>query len=286
MIEFERASRKVSRDEFSYILGVMKTQPWLERVEEALLNLFDECSSPDQQKLIAELLLRTHHISENGFGDAIRAIGARIEDVWNLEPANTYFVSSNDQENTDSSQEVLNRLKAYPWRSTAWSRRQFLIRYRDVGRRLKNHDCVVIVDDFIGTGNSMVSTLDWFRKFAAASSLAIDLRVCAVAGCASGLEIVSAACSHSFFVNSIRKAISDHYSGAELASASKIMTDIEDQLEAISTRPKKFADYRFGFGKSEAMYYRDGGNTPNNVFPAFWWRSVKRRARQTVMNRT
>lgn len=281
----ERLPHKIPRPQLMLLMQLMGKQPWLEKVEEALLDLLEFCETPDHQSLIADLLSRTAHLSERQFSGAIEQLGAEIEDVWKLLPSDTWVVSSNNKENTDSSQEVLNRLKAYTWRSLDWNKQKFLTRYADVGSKLKNGDTVVIVDDFIGTGRSIIKTINWFRKFALSNDLIISIRVCVVAGCMSGLAAVEATDVEVAFTHRLEKGISDHFVGADLVWARGNMKSLEDKLST-DIGSKNFSEYRFGYGASEAIYYRDGGNTPNNVFPIFWWRPMKTGARRTVMHRT
>lgn len=259
-------------------------QPWLKPKQEALSDLLNYCPSSSHVDLVADLIDRTLHVTENGFGSAIKAIGDHIENAWKLPAARTWFVSSNHKENTDSSQEVLNRIKAYHWSDLTWNRRQFFTRYRDVEKQLRDGDTVVVVDDFVGTGKSMMKTIDWFRKAAKAKGLTIDLRVCVVAACSDGAAKLAVEGVTAFHVHTVGKAISGAYKGHVLTAAISAMTDLEDKL-AVEAKGS-ITDYRFGYGKSEAMYQRDGGNTPNNVFPLFWWRPLKSGARQTIMHRT
>lgn len=266
-------------------MSLMSKQPWLMRAEDALLDLLEFCDTPDHQALVASLLADTAHLTELSFSDAIRSLGHQIETDWGLQPNETWFVSSNNKQNTDSSQEVLNRLKAFPWKNPAWNSKQFLTRYRDVAANIKTANNIVIVDDFIGTGNSMAKTIKWFQEYSATNDIKINIYVCVVAGCAKGLEAVQAQGAVLGHVVSTDRAISDRLTGQALSDALKNMDELETKLGKIVGTPS-FADYSFGYGKSEAMYYRDGGNTPNNVFPIFWWKKLRTGLRRTVMHRT
>lgn len=281
----QQITQRISRADLLLLLRLMGKQPWLKNVEPALLDLLDFCENQNDVGLIVDLLSRTTSLTDSDYSNAIKFLGNHIENAWQLNPNTTWFVSSNSKENTDSSQEVLNRIKSYPWASADWKRDRFLTRYRDVESKLKCGDTVVIVDDFIGTGRSMTKTLQWFEASALKHQKSVSLKVAVVSGCKTGIDAIMNLNKDLIYHTVIEKAISDFYEGADLANAIARMTALEDKL-ALSISTQSFADYRFGYKSSEAMYYREGGNTPNNVFPIFWWKQVRRGPRLVVMNRT
>lgn len=131
----------------------------------------------------------------------------------------------------------------------------------------------------------MTKTLNWFEASALSNKKKIDLRVAVVAGCEAGINAISNLNTDLIVHTTTGKAITDFYKGNDLANAVARMTALEDKL-ALNIHAKSFPDYRFGYASSEAMYYREGGNTPNNVFPIFWWRNMRSNSRSVVMNRT
>lgn len=266
------------------VFRLLKVQPWLEEVEAALFDLLDFCDDAEQQNLVTDLVLRATSISEQEFSKAIAELATVIQDEWKLDPASTWIVSSNNKKNTDSSQEVLNRIKSFKWTNNNWAKKNFLTRYRDVENQVSDGDHVVIVDDFVGSGTSMLKTIDWFSEMMVRTKKAVTLHVGVVAGCQVGLDAISSKGVALAFRYSLPKSISDYFEGDELGLAVAAMTSLEDKLADLAQ--PSFDGYRFGFKASEAMYHRVGGNTPNNVFPVFWWKLMIGKARRTVMHRT
>ncbi|MEW8231481.1 MAG: hypothetical protein AB2745_14225 [Candidatus Thiodiazotropha endolucinida] len=68
--------------------------------------------------------------------------------------------------------------------------------------------------------------------------------------------------------NWLKKGIAHNYAGAALKKAYKDMLRLESNLASEdSGKPLP----SLGRGRAEALYYHEGGNLPNSVFPVFWW---------------
>lgn len=275
----------IDQRQFANIIDLVSAQPWLLGKKESLFTLLLECPTRDHEDLVIDLLKRTFYIDIGSYISSVNELGRQIEVDWGLTSDNVYFVSSNNKETTDSSQEVLNQLKSYCWTTAGWSRKQFFTRYRDVAPQLKSGDVVIIVDDFIGSGDTMIKTIDWFKHKSGFNLGDVDIRVVSVSGCEEGIQKIESAGTKIYVSNWVPKAISSHFKGADLAKAINLMKNLEDILQSASPK-NSLEKYRFGWGKQEAVFYRQGGNTPNNVFPIMWWKNTTARDRRTVMNRT
>ena len=63
----------------------------------------------------------------------------------------------------------------------------------------------------------------------------------------------------------------------------QLMDELEDNLSQ-NYNGKELPKY--GYGKVESLYAREDGNTPNSVFPIFWWPFYKNQnVRVTLLTR-
>ena len=87
----------------------------------------------------------------------------------------------------------------------------------------------------------------------------------------------------SFVAFQLGKGISDHYQGESLPQAIDAMLALEMLLEP-EVGGEKLPS--LGWGKAEALYAASVGNTPNSVFPVFWWRYLcQMKERDTILHR-
>ena len=235
------------------------------------------------REMLLALLSRTTYVGATDYFGAIKQLREHVEKVWQLDPDKTIFVSSNHKDHTDSSQEVLNQLKSSEWSDLKWSKFHFLTRYREALPKLSDGYNLVLVDDFVGSGGGMLKSLDWFLKNVGGKP--ISLYVLVVTGCLSGMAAIEKSGASCYSVFQVRKGLSDFLPGGELAEALQQMKDLEDLLEA-KIGPAALNKYRLGWGAQEAVFVREGGNTPNNVFPIFWWNKIATGTRRTIMHRT
>ncbi len=260
------------KDTFTQALRLTQKQPWLEKkVETLAFMLADECDTDDQRELLIELLDRFFYISASEFQKKLEELAESIVTDPDLDDGSTQIVAMAADSSADSSQLVLYGLKIilekYGWRS-----------YRHVNtfgkayatyKSKKTHKNIVLVDEFVGTGLTVIGRVSSIcRQFHDANIVDFSVRVKVIVATQHGFDAVKAAGINIEALVLIKKGISDFNSEEISNIKKKVMIDIEDILS------KQHGDNdlpSLGYGESESLYSRDDGNTPNNVFPIFWW---------------
>ena len=265
-----RSPEKLSKDAFKLVYGLAMAQPWLKDESHALGELIDECANLDQQDLICRLLHRFLMLDHDAFGKAIQAIADHVQDDLGLVPSETYLVSLDDGKYADSAEFVLYALKNAAWKDSGWGMLNF-VKPRSTVLELPVRKHIVLVDEFVGTGRTVMKSVKKLRAQLAEKELEYQIHFAAIAGMDAGRNCVSGVVADPFFAHVLQKGISDHASEGDVEKAIGEMKVMESRLAPQSPRGT-LATHHLGYGKSEALYSRLGGNTPNNVFPVFWWR--------------
>lgn len=130
---------------------------------------------------------------------------------------------------------------------------------------LKTDEMVILVDDYVGSGETAVDAIkglvDRFKTDPK------QIVILSIAAQKIGIEHVlqeTGVVTYSYY--QFTRGISDFYSGDQRDDYLKTMNRIEDKLKVDS-------DYRLGYNKSEALISLI--RTPNNTFPVFWKTKTK-----------
>lgn len=120
---------------------------------------------------------------------------------------------------------------------------------------------VVLVDDFVGTGETAWNAVQYVKKIQPSLDYKDIVIVCIVA-MQAGIEFLAQKGVRTYYANVEKRGITDYYQGNSLAYATKVMSDIETKMIV----KKKF---RFGYNRSEALVCME--RCPNNTFPIYWF---------------
>ena len=278
-----RRTINFSEEEFDRSLDLFEKQRWLRARREEFKVLLSECKSADERLLIIELLSETILIDIKRYFSLFEELRAYFEESLGYSAFDSIFVSSNSADRVSSSHEALYQMRNAGWRSEAPAS-NFLVEFAGAVKKLKVKKHLVLVDDFIGSGKTILKALNWFDKEFEAKDINPTVTVLSISGCREGIERIQAAGRTCFCAVTVPKGISDRWAEPELTEKKQIMETLEARLQSRSAE-KAFEKYRFGWGRQEAVFVRERGRTPNNVFPIFWWSYVSGKSRQTVMER-
>lgn len=132
-------------------------------------------------------------------------------------------------------------------------------------KNLKTNELVILVDDFVDSGETAVSAVNWLTD-----SFGTDPKqivILSIAALEMGIDHVRQKTEVEVYAYYIfRKGISDYYSDDQRDGCLKTMAGIEDKLKVDS-------DFRLGYAQSEALISLI--RTPNNTFPVFWKKKDK-----------
>lgn len=117
---------------------------------------------------------------------------------------------------------------------------------------------LILVDDFIGTGNTAEKC---FRSMNLSENILKRTSAVVLVAQEEGVKCIEKLGIKIYAGVTRKKGISDYYDYEEAKKRIKLMEEIEEKMSI-----KK--EYRFGYGKSEALVTMC--RTPNNTFPVFW----------------
>jgi len=268
------AAAKISADALSDMLQLFEAQPWTKEHPHELVELWEICTSRNQQTLLRDLIKhfcmfdsQKEAIACNQFNDQIKN--------WGLSPNNTWVVAVANEDEVDGSTAAMQKLKNKITPHEAWHSR-FMPSIPSAARKIANGDKVVLFDDFVGTGKKMSRKLEWIKKILLEKSIdSVEFYCACFSGMRLGIECFKENSKIPIFASIVlNRGISDNYIGEEAQIAINLMKDIEAQL-AENYKAKKLKEYSLGYEQSESLYCAINDNCPNNVFPILWWASRK-----------
>ncbi|TOP45209.1 hypothetical protein CGH15_04930 [Vibrio parahaemolyticus] len=278
----------MNKNIFKILFHLTKKQPWLEdKVDELQELLFSDCNTDEERGLILELLDRFTHVSHERFSALINTLVEDITTDPNLEDKTTQIVAMTGDYSSDSAQFVTYALKA-PFEKMKWREHitvtNFQRSYREFNKHGKKHTNIVLVDEFVGSGKTIVERVNTLKKlFNENGVMNINIYVKAIAASSIGVKKAQESDINLTTYLVIEQGISEHNDEAEAAKKLALM----DRLESILSTSYKSRELPCrGYGGTESLYTRDDGNTPNSVFPIFWWPFFKdNSARETLLIR-
>jgi hypothetical protein len=284
-VEIPRADEQMSRELFGTIFELSAQQPWLLRRSKELYDTIVLCENEDQKNLLVNLISRFHFRSAQSHLDDLRGLASKIAIDWNCSPEDTTLVALENGECADSSGMLVQQMKGPLAEHGSWKTGNFISRIGDVVDRAKDGSNIVFVDDFCGSGTSISKKVTWLNNKLSEVGKSASIRVAVGTSMEQSRDLITPMVVDFYSVHWLGKGLNGHFKEQELIDAIANMEAIEDKL---SDRhgAKRIKNFSFGWGRSEALFYLEGGNPPNNNFPIFWWPKLKPdRNRLTILPR-
>lgn len=262
------------------LLQIKQREDLLKGRDKALGELFKICDNSDQLDLVADLLKRFNYISSSYYGELIAKMAGHIKGLGLL-PNELGITAMTIDEKADSSQAVLQDCKVPICIEFGERINDCNLFDRDSLEKLYNRGCrhFIAVDEFSGTGSTIVERQNRFNKM---NFRGADIQFCVLTATKDAFDHIKSRNIEIDAINLIEKGISDFYKNNELYQRQAEMTQLESKL-ADRIRATKLSENSFGFRRSEALYYKELGNIPNNVFPLFWWKQYKDGRKRTTL---
>ena len=233
--------------------------------------LFTECSRDELQELIIDLISRFEYLPQNKYTMLLDDLALGIVTEPGLNDTNTQLVAMAPDSNADSSQEVLYYMKV-KLQQLGWLNHKLVNRYDASIRTYKKspkHKNILLLDEFVGSGNTVLNRVTRIKsQFAEKNIFDYSIRVRVLVATRAGLSLIKQSGVDISSEIIIDKGISDNYPNSDVNNKLSLMIELESLLLSyFKDRPLP----SLGYGKTESLYCRDNGNTPNSVFPIFWW---------------
>lgn len=280
------------KKEFEIIWQLAFKHPWLQTKTNALTTLlFEDCETPEQLSLVIDILDHLNYISNNEYNSFLEDLALDIV-TSDLSPQNTFLVAMSGDSSADSGQSVLydlkNKLSIHDWKG-----------YRSVNRydqtpkaykefKLANSDKVVnivLVDNFVGTGSTVINRVRRIKTlFKEKGYPEPNILVKVLISTISGIKNISEENINFVFIKEVNDKILERiYASDEVQVKKDLMRRLESKLSSsYNTRLLP----SLGYGESQVAISIQDKNTPNNVFPIFWWKYyLDGKVRDVVLHR-
>lgn len=264
----------VPKAQFLAVMALIKANSWLSSKADSLAELLTEdCTTDEEQALITELLSRFRYISAENFVQKINDLVLDIVTIPNITDKNTIIAAMAANSSPDSSQALVQNIKV-KLQQNGWHDVQIVNAFGAAFKKLKADNFarrnVILVDEFIGSGQTVLSRVTEIRRQFKTADIDINVFVNVIFASTSGIKKIEEAGIRLSYLESINRGISDFVTPDKLEEKMKSMINIEKQLAA-EHGSHKLSDYSLGYGRTESLIGFENANIPNNVFPVFWW---------------
>lgn len=245
---------------------LMANCPWLIDRAHAFDFLQKECSSDVESELIFELLERFDYLDNPELTVGFQSMADQILNNWSPDPKKTIICPPKVDSGADSGPSVVQTLKSIFAKKKIYGI-ELIITINKLKDHAKQRDNVIIVDDFSGTGKTILNKLKTIRELQAYKENPPKIFVCLLASAKMARNAIEPHVDGYYSWREYDRGITDYYSEPKLSEYKKAMEEIEARFNP-EIRGEKMPN--FGYGCTEVLMGWES-NLPNSVFPVFWW---------------
>lgn len=275
MMNITRKKYNIKR--FTQRFLLTRNQRWLEEKESELLKLEKECINESELNLVYSLLNRFTFLKIKDISKFFNNLRDKILFDWKCDEGSTKIIGFSREDEPDSSHEFIVPLKTI-LSGDGWNNGKGNVYFTHFARSFKKirkqnyKECtIILIDEFIGTGTTVKNRLETIEK--ELPDIKYNVKICVLACMQPAIEEISRDYVELFCPHILNKGIKDHFDVNNYNDAKNNMDRLESDL-AKEINGTKLPNW--GHGGAEALYVREDqgsrfGNTPNSVFPIFWW---------------
>lgn len=238
--------------------------PWLakQRFEHGLVTLLKDAESADELEAVQHVLKALTYCTSEDLVAASQEAATQILSGWCLNPIDTLVVGLAERSKTCGSGAYLRAIEVALPRK--WGEHGvFWTPFDSAFRQRNGRKNLVVIDDFIGTGEKITKKIDALK--ANPNTQSYRIHICCFAAMSKGAAAVSSQVDGDLLVHRyFDRCISDKAVDPRKTLLAAGMSALEGK---IFDHPGK---YNFGYMQSEAAFYLEGFNIPNNNFPLLW----------------
>lgn len=238
--------------------------------DDCLYELYDLCTNDEQRALVRQLILDFNEMNDDVYNLCLIEMSKYI--LSSGYPMQECMVAAMAHDHlADSSQGVLNDIKVHLGLNN-FPANNYCNRADQCKKKIKNSPIChfFIVDDFIGSGTTVLSRIQTFRQQFGQQPYTLSFVV--AAGMQETVDSLKAAGVNVYCAYTMDKAISGKGTQDDISKKLELMSDIEAKLAAVVNKTN-LADYHLGYKQTETLFCRKYRNCPNNTFPIFWWKT-------------
>lgn len=272
----------MEQSEFNILFDICMKHQWLSEKKEALSHLlFIDCEDVETRNIVMQLIDKIKYIKDVEYSSLLKCLAENIIQTES-DPCKVQIVAMTGDSGADSAQAVIYTLKSILAQKD-WDGYLFVNRYdhsyKESSRKGFNHTKIILVDNFIGSGDTVLGRIQRLKSQYGTQQIEICVKVvfCTEFGKArlesEGVEV--------YVVHELLKKVIDSFYDINEANLFK---------EKIRNIESKFLEM-FGDRCLHSLGYSDGQialaiqdvNTPNNVLPIFWWKYYKDMSKRPVI---